>query len=208
MIRALSRQFETGIPVRSGLHPWFRLCFTSLVASINFLPSLRSIDDKYSMTTKMATIRHSIHPLVRDLYKRVLIVGRDYPTSMEHVKQVWKQALRNPNNCPSCYFEGVANAIQEQSQGEKGQAQQEQCEEELIHAVARGRHMVKEMMGIIQLKKYRAMRSRYGGRSGSQVLPSGSVSAELLQSPSGDDDPDISLEEAMVKLEKNQFSSR
>ena len=32
-----------------------------------------------------------MHPLVRDLYKRVLIVGRDYPAGLEHVKKKAKE---------------------------------------------------------------------------------------------------------------------
>ena len=35
-----------------------------------------------------------MHPLVRDLYKRVLIVGRDYPTGLEHVKKKAKEYFR------------------------------------------------------------------------------------------------------------------
>lgn len=85
-----------------------------------------------------------MHPLVRNLYKRVLTVGKDYPTGLSHVKEVWKTALRNPTNCPSWYNGGV------------------QDEEELLRAVHKGRYMVKEMIGIIQLKKYRAMKKRYG----------------------------------------------
>jgi hypothetical protein len=45
-----------------------------------------------------------MHPLVRDLYKRVLVVGRDYPNmEFQRVKDVWKAALRNSENCPSWY---------------------------------------------------------------------------------------------------------
>jgi hypothetical protein len=102
-----------------------------------------------------------MHPLVRDLYKRVLLVGRDYPTGLDHVKLVWKQALRNPANCPSWYNNKAANN-----------------EEELLFAVHRGRHAVKEMIGVIQLKKYRGMKKRY------------------------DDDNCSSVEETMARLEE------
>eukprot|EP00977_Amphora_coffeiformis_P005544 scaffold1170_cov174-Amphora_coffeaeformis.AAC.28 len=44
-----------------------------------------------------------MHPLVCDLYKPVLHVDKDYPIRIPHVKQVWKRALCNPANCPSCY---------------------------------------------------------------------------------------------------------
>ena len=80
-----------------------------------------------------------MHPLVRDLYKRVLIVGRDYPTGIDHVKAVWKKALRD--TIPG------------------------RTEVELLHAVNKGRYMVKEMIGVIQIKKYRTMKQRYGSES-------------------------------------------
>lgn len=75
-----------------------------------------------------------MHPLVRNLYKRVLHVGHDYPTGLDHVKQVWKTALQQ-THCDN--------------------------EQELRQAVAHGRRMVQEMIGVIQLKKYRAMKRRY-----------------------------------------------
>lgn len=90
-----------------------------------------------------------MHPLVRDLHKRVLHVGKDYPTGLEHVKQVWKRALRNPNNCPSC------------TGADPSSSAAAACEEEILRAVHRGRFMVKEMIGVIQIKKYRAMKQRY-----------------------------------------------
>jgi hypothetical protein len=93
-----------------------------------------------------------MHPLVRDLYKRVLLVGGDYPAGLDHVKVTWKKAFRNPDNCPSCYHGHDLN----------DSLQSKACQQELNKAVARGRHMVREMMGVTQLKKYRAMKKRYG----------------------------------------------
>mmetsp|Transcript_19040 Transcript_19040/g.24510 ORF Transcript_19040/g.24510 Transcript_19040/m.24510 type:complete len:124 (-) Transcript_19040:42-413(-) len=102
-----------------------------------------------------------MHPLVRDLYKRVLHVGQDYPTGIDHVKQVWKKAIRNPKNCPSCYDDkGLRKATAFRSPT---------CEEELLHNVYQGRHMVKEMIGVIQLKKYRAMKERYGSNNNDEL---------------------------------------
>jgi len=97
-----------------------------------------------------------MHPLVRDLYKRVLIVGRDYPhpRGLPYVREKWKAALRNPENCPSCYDKDLL--LPNNNDNNK------QCEKEIHQAVARGRHMVREMIGIIQLKKYRTMKQRYG----------------------------------------------
>ena len=94
-----------------------------------------------------------MHPLVRDLYKRVIHVGHDYPTGWNHVREVWKKSMRNPANCPSCYTHPSSP----------------ECQEELYHAVNRGRRMVKEMIGVIQLKKYRAMKQRYDSSSSDVV---------------------------------------
>ena len=107
-----------------------------------------------------------MHPLVRDLYKRVLHVGKDYPTGVQHVKRVWKRALRNPENCPSCAQDPTSPA----------------CEEEILHAVHKGRFMVKEMVGVIQIKKYRAMKARYDSSSSR--------------------DADVVIQRAMEKLEQ------
>lgn len=89
-----------------------------------------------------------MHPLVRDLYKRAIYVGRDYPLGMDYVRRTWKAAIRNPENCPSCYTDPIS---------------ERDCEHEIRIAVGKGRHYVREMIGIIQLKKYRAMKQRYGG---------------------------------------------
>lgn len=87
-----------------------------------------------------------MHPLVRDLYKRAIFVGKDYPLGLEYVRKTWKEALRNKENCPTCYQDPTSL----------------ECEKEIRIAVGKGRHMVREMVGIIQLKKYRAMKQRYG----------------------------------------------
>ena len=36
-----------------------------------------------------------IHPLVRDLYKRAITLGPDYPLGLPYVRKVWKGALTN-----------------------------------------------------------------------------------------------------------------
>ncbi|OQR93423.1 hypothetical protein ACHHYP_02553 [Achlya hypogyna] len=72
---------------------------------------------------------------VRDLYKRFLLVGKDYPLGLEYVRPKVKEA----------FF----------------QQAQLQDDADIKVAVARGRWMVKEMIGVIQLKKYRAMNQRY-----------------------------------------------
>ncbi|KAL3784275.1 hypothetical protein ACHAWO_001231 [Cyclotella atomus] len=91
-----------------------------------------------------------MHPLVRDLYKRAITVGRDYPhpEGLEYVRRKWKDALRNPDNCR--LLEGSTAEIVSEN------------ERSLRKAVGRGRYVIREMEGTIQLKKYRTMRRRYG----------------------------------------------
>ena len=98
-----------------------------------------------------------MHSLVRDLWKRVVWVGRDYPTGLAYVKQVWKPAMRNPENCPSWYYAppGDNNIVT------TTKIPASSDEEELLRAVHKGRAAVKEMMGVIQLKKYRSLKQRY-----------------------------------------------
>jgi hypothetical protein len=109
------------------------------------------------ITTKRLQKRNMpIHPLVRDLYKQALLAGRDYPTGIHHVRERWKKAILNAENCPSCY-----DSNNDQQNRTMTIERQQQCEKEIRLAVARGRHMLREMMGVIQLKKYRAMRHRY-----------------------------------------------
>lgn len=72
---------------------------------------------------------------VRDLYKRFLLVGRDYPLGLAYVREKAKAAfLQN-------------RALTDELAVKK--------------AVKRGRWMVRELIGVIQLKKYRALNSRY-----------------------------------------------
>jgi len=74
--------------------------------------------------------------LVRDLYRRFLFVGRDYPRGLDFVRARAKAAF-------------FANARLED-------------DEAVLRAVAKGRWWVKELVGVVQLGKYRAMRARYG----------------------------------------------
>eukprot|EP00035_Acanthoeca_spectabilis_P000137 m.71180 g.71180 ORF g.71180 m.71180 type:complete len:80 (-) comp10055_c0_seq1:368-607(-) len=77
-----------------------------------------------------------MHPLVRDLYKRVLVVGKEYPGGMEVVRRKAKQ-----------YFRENAHLT---------------TEEEIKKAVSRGRwYLNHEIIGVIKLKKYRTMAQRY-----------------------------------------------
>lgn len=106
-----------------------------------------------------------MHPLVRDLWKRVVWVGRDYPTGLQHVKDVWKPAMRRVENCPTWYnFNRHAVATGD--------------EEELLRAVHKGRQAVKEMIGVIQLKKYRSVKQRYDNSSNEDALASAMLRLE------------------------------
>ena len=112
----------------------------------------------------------TMHPLVRDLYKRAIIVGRDYPhpDGLEYVRRTWKAALRDSKNCPSCYTQGRGTGDGGDGGSSPAAAPKPdcladpKCEKEIRLAVGRGRKMVNEMVGVIQLKKYRTMRRRYG----------------------------------------------
>mmetsp|Transcript_20414 Transcript_20414/g.42684 ORF Transcript_20414/g.42684 Transcript_20414/m.42684 type:complete len:120 (+) Transcript_20414:1329-1688(+) len=95
-----------------------------------------------------------MHPLVRNLYKRAIIVGKDYPhpDGLEYVRRKWKKALRDPENCQLVVDPNPDNATANENKNERI----------IRKAVGRGRYVIREMEGTIQLKKYRTMRRRYG----------------------------------------------
>lgn len=72
---------------------------------------------------------------MRDLYKRFLLVGRDYPLGLSHVREKAKQAFFKNRE--------LTDSV------------------EIKKAIKRGRWMVRELIGVIQLKKYRTLNSRY-----------------------------------------------
>ncbi|DAZ99592.1 TPA: hypothetical protein N0F65_001420 [Lagenidium giganteum] len=74
-------------------------------------------------------------PRVRDLYKRFLYVGRDYPLGLSYVREKAKAAFLKNRDLKD--------------------------DVEIKKAIKKGRWMVRELTGVIQLKKYRAMNSRY-----------------------------------------------
>jgi len=76
-----------------------------------------------------------MRPIVRDLYKRLLLVGREYPAGLDHVRQRAKRDFRKNSHVT----DDVA----------------------IKRCVAYGRYMVREMEGVIALKKYRTLRQRY-----------------------------------------------
>lgn len=76
-----------------------------------------------------------MHPLVRDLFKRIIYVGREYPLGLDYVKRVARQKIEPKRNLTS--------------------------ESDIKRAVHEGRWWVREMVGAIQLRKYRVMKKRY-----------------------------------------------
>ena len=77
-----------------------------------------------------------MHPLVRNLYKRIIMVGRDYPGGMDIVRRKTKEYFRKNSDLTES--------------------------EDILRAVNSGRWYLKnEIIGVIQLKKYRAMKGRY-----------------------------------------------
>jgi hypothetical protein len=101
-----------------------------------------------------------MHSLVRNLYKQVLLVGKDYPhpEGINYVRRKWKEAIRNTENWP-------LNHAAELKETGRLSPNPSELEKEIRLAVGKGRFMVKEMIGIIQVKKYREMKKRYDGSS-------------------------------------------
>jgi predicted nucleic acid-binding Zn ribbon protein len=83
-----------------------------------------------------------MHPLVRDLYKRIVFVGREYPLGLTYVRNKAKEAFLS-----------------------ESKKDHELSEKEILRLVNRGRYMVKEMEGVIQFKKYRFLRRTYGSNN-------------------------------------------
>ena len=81
-----------------------------------------------------------------------LIVGKDYPhpDGLDYVRRKWKEALRDPQNCK--LIPNNNNDVDIAKENERI----------LRKAVGKGRYVIREMEGTIQLKKYRTMRRRYG----------------------------------------------
>ena len=107
-----------------------------------------------------------MHPLVRNLYKEAIHVGRNYPLGLDKVRKEWKKAIRNPMNCPSCYDfaspDGSEVPLATPKNLHSKKYPNPNCERELRKAVGKGRYMIREMIGVIQLKKYRTLKRRYG----------------------------------------------
>lgn len=77
----------------------------------------------------------AMNPKVRDLYRRFLYVGKDYPLGLSYVREKVKTAFFKNKD--------LTDPL------------------EVKRAIKKGRWMVQEMIGVIQLKKYRTLNSRY-----------------------------------------------
>lgn len=103
---------------------------------------------------------HKMHPLVRDLYRRLLWVGKDYPAGLAAVRERSKREI----------FANRALA----------------AERDVLEAVHRGRWWVRELEGVVKLKKYRAMASRYGrGAAADETAAVARVDAALAAEAHG-----------------------
>lgn len=76
-----------------------------------------------------------VHPLVRDLYKRLIRAGRDYPQGLTHFREKAKEKFKRDISTTEVDF---------------------------MKAVAYGRYMAREIVAINRLHKYRALNKRYG----------------------------------------------
>ncbi|CEG44544.1 Complex 1 LYR protein [Plasmopara halstedii] len=72
---------------------------------------------------------------VRDLYKRFLLVGRDYPLGLNRVRDKTKAAFFQNRN--------LADSLA------------------VKKAIKRGRFVLRELVGVIKLRKYRTLNKRY-----------------------------------------------
>lgn len=72
------------------------------------------------------------------------MVGKDYPLGQQFVKEKAKEAFFKNSNIKD--------------------------ELELKRAVHRGRYMVKELIGVVRLKKYRTLRKRYNTVEGNDSI--------------------------------------
>lgn len=79
-----------------------------------------------------------IHPSVRDLYKRIIHVGKDYPKGLAWVRETAKKWIAQNKALP-------LDSI------------------DFKRAVANGRHQVREMEAVVKLKKYRSLKKNYYG---------------------------------------------
>jgi len=76
-----------------------------------------------------------MRPEVRNLYKQLLFLGRDYPAGLPTVREKVKNAFLKNKNL--------------------------ETNEEIKKAIAFGQYIAQEMEALIKLKKYRTLRRNY-----------------------------------------------
>lgn len=100
-----------------------------------------------------------MNPRVRDLYKRIIFVGREYPLGLNWVREKAKSWFRQNAELTD--------------------------EVEIRRAVAKGRFMVREMQAVIKLKKYRTLNKRYNQEENSLMERFQQLEARLNEESSG-----------------------
>ena len=79
-----------------------------------------------------------MNPLVRDLYKRLIIAGRSHPQGITYIREKVKVG-----------FFGNKHLVNEI---------------DVKRAIAKGRYMARELQSFTQFHKYRMMRKRYNDK--------------------------------------------
>lgn len=137
----------------------------------------------------------SMDPRVRDLYRRFLFVGRDYPLGLRYVRDTVKRAFKDTHIPPAVTAQpsmssaripsgaGPASSPAPAPSSVPASASSPAAlsrDAALHRAVTKGRYMVREMEALIQLKKYRQLRKAYGHeQSSATVQPSSADLAEI-----------------------------
>lgn len=88
----------------------------------------------------------TMHPLVRELYKRILIAGRYHPDGLSYIRNKAKLEFFKHKDIP--IHEEAKDGSKEISMA-------------LKRCIKDGRYWAKEIVAIGQFHKYRAMKKRY-----------------------------------------------
>mmetsp|Transcript_7516 Transcript_7516/g.10375 ORF Transcript_7516/g.10375 Transcript_7516/m.10375 type:complete len:94 (-) Transcript_7516:188-469(-) len=90
-----------------------------------------------------------MRPIVRDLYKRFLIVGRHYPEGLGYIRDKVKKA----------FFDNADILYRKESTATPRGLDANELE--FKKAISKGRFWVREIEAISKMHKYRAMKNRY-----------------------------------------------
>jgi len=100
-----------------------------------------------------------MHPLVRDVYKRLLLAGRVYPQGLSYVREKAKEAFMEQR------------LLEDETSIKK--------------AVSKGRYWAREIVAVAKFHKFRAMRKYDPTNSSSSSSSSGSGKYNSSNSSSG-----------------------